>query len=69
MSSVLIYHEDMEPARTFDGLMVMVDSGWIRANSELMNYAKTSDGVWVPECDLQKYESLNQLEQPPSGGL
>lgn len=69
MNSVLIHREDMELARTFDGLMVMVDSGWIRANSELMNYAKTSDGVWVPKCELQKYEGLNQLKQPPSGGL
>jgi hypothetical protein len=26
----------------------------------LMGWAKASDGVWVPECDLQQYELGNR---------
>ena len=69
MSSVAIYQGHMEPALTFDKVRVMVDSQWIRANAESLQYIKASDGVWIPHCDLQQYESEVAKKQPPAGGL
>ena len=50
----------MDMLMTFDRLLVMIDSDWIEANATLLHYAKASDGVWVPTCDLKQYESGNR---------
>lgn len=45
---------------TFDRRKVAVDSAWIEAHATLLYYAKASDGVWVPTCDLKQYEAGNR---------
>lgn len=35
---------------------IFVDSSWIEANAELIDFVKAKDGVWVPKCDLAQYE-------------
>lgn len=45
---------------TFDRRKVEIDSAWMQANATLFHYAQAIDGVWVPICDLRRYESGNR---------
>ncbi len=40
-----------------DRTMAKVSQSWMEQNAEWMLYAKASDGVWVPTCDLVQYEA------------
>ena len=40
-----------------DRTMAKISQSWMEQNAECLLYAKASDGVWVPTCDLVQYEA------------
>lgn len=50
----------MATVMTFDRKKIMINAEWMQANATLLRYAKASDGIWVPICDLQQYEIGNR---------
>lgn len=47
----------MATVMTSDRKMVLVDLVWLEANARFFGLVRASDGVWLPACDLQQYES------------